>query len=427
MKKVLNFYLNFRLWINFSFLILLFIANCFVSWITYIAFSFLIIMILADSLANGLSYIMFAIPFSSIHPFVSMIFLCSGIAGWIIKFYLIYFIKDKGKISWLELLFIAIFFVYAVMPIGPYSMNMLLKLAIILFIYAIMIALAKKREVFRPILNIRIIASSLILVCLLGLLAFISPYLQSVLAINYSKVGGEYIRYQALFTSPNVLAMFCEILISVLAYRIVKKTELGKERKWIDFILFGVICVAGLTTFSKTYLIALIFVLISLFICMMFKNWKLTLPIAIGIVAVCVITYFIKPSLFNTYISRFIGSIGKESSTDDVMNSFTTGRWKLWQNTITFLGANPLQLFFGRGIGAGPLPPNAYSAHNAYISMIDQLGIVGSILFIIPFVFIIRDILKNKEKKFSKAIFIPIITIAMLFMVEDVIFYIFPV
>ena len=85
---------------------------------------------------------------------------------------------------------------------------------------------------------------------------------------------------------------------------------------------------------------------------------------------------------------------------------------------------NPIVIFFGRGLGA-PLVASL-SAHNFYITMIFELGIVGSILFVLMFVALILDYKKrNPDYKFQKAYLIPIIIIGLLMMVEDLFLYIY--
>ena len=83
----------------------------FVKEITYVAFSLLIILIIFDNLQNVVNYIMFALPFSFIFQFTSIImFICAVLVAFI-KFYVIYFFKEKGKMKLLPLLFCLIFLV----------------------------------------------------------------------------------------------------------------------------------------------------------------------------------------------------------------------------------------------------------------------------------------------------------------------------
>lgn len=411
--KIDNFFLKNRLYINFLLLIILFTAHCFASWVAYIVFPILAVMTLADNLENGLSYIMWSLPFCMLSPFVSLIFYLCIIVAYIIKFYLIFFIKDKGKLHWLELLLIALFFLYAVLPIGPYTFNKLFKIVIILIIFSALIGMSKKLSVLRIGFNIKVLAISLVLSCGLGLLWFVSPYLKTIITYPSSTD----IRFQGLFSQTNLLGMICAVVLSILAYQIIKN-----RKGWLDIALFVGVAGCGISTISKNFLILFCVILLSLFIAMMFINWKRTLIFGIVVASVVLVAYFIKPDFFQTYISRFVGNLTAGSSFEQIMNTLTTGRWNLWKGTFSYLGTHPLNLVFGRGLGAPAIEGLSYSAHNAYFSMIDQLGIVGSILFMIPLVFLIKNIFKSQ--KVSKAIIIPIIVVAMLLMVEDAFFYI---
>ncbi len=415
-NKFIAFFLQKRLVFNLIFLLALFLGNCFASWVSYPAFIFLALISLFDNLENGLSFLLFCLPFSLIYPFLSLIIYFCAIGIYAIKFYLIYFIKDKGKFDWTVAIFALLFLIYALLPIGPYDMNLLLKLAIILVLYLALFAMGKRWKVFRFALNLRLVACSILLSCLFGALVFVSPYLQSI--IDLPTANGLY-RFQALTTNTNVLAMLCEIVLGILAYQIIK------EKRVVDGILFVGVALAGVFTFSKLYFITLGIILIGLFVGMLFVNWKRTLLVAsifLGILAAAIVAiYFVKPEFLKSIIARF----GDFSGTfDEIMNKFTTSRWHLWQETFSYWGAHPICIFFGRGLGANAVPKLPFSAHNAYISMIDQLGIVGAVLFIVPLVLLFRNLAKSEDTKISKAIIIPIIVLATIFMGEDLLFYI---
>lgn len=413
-NKIVKFYIRNKLWINGGILLLLFLANCFASWVSYPTFVLLGLFALFDNFENGISYFMFALPFCLIYPYVSLIIFLCDIAIYILKFYLHYFFVEKGKVSWKLLLFVGLFLVYALLPIGPYNTNLLFKIVIILTLFITLFAMSKKTEIFRVGFNIRILACSLLVSYILGTFLFVSPYLQSIIALPQ---GGLY-RYQALLTNTNVLAMLSEIVLSVLAYKIIKN-----KGGIFDCILFGLTACAGIFTFSKLYFVTLGIILVAFFIGMLTVNWKKTLIVgsvcAVVITGVVLAIYFAKPSILQSIASRFGDFNG---TLDQIMNKFTTTRWNLWKATFSYWGTNPFFFFFGRGLGAHPVPNMPYSAHNAYISMIDQLGVVGAILFIIPLVMLFRQIAKNT--KFSKAIIIPIVVVAVIFMAEDLLFYI---
>ncbi len=416
-NKFVEKYIKNRLWINGGILLLLFLANCFASWVSYPAFVLLGLFVLFDGFENGISYLMFGLPFCLLYPYVSAIIFLADVAILILKFLLNFFFVEKGKMNWKKLIFVLLFTIYALMPIGPYSKNLIFKVGIILTLYLALFIMGKNWKIFRIGLNIKILAFSLLTSYVFGAFLFVSPYLQTIIVLPS---GSGLFRYQALLTNTNLLAMFSEIVLSILAYQIIKN-----KGGIVDGVLFGCVAFAGVFTFSKLYYVTLIIILVALFIGMLTVNWKKTLVVGsillAVLAAVIVAVYFAKPSFFKTIIDRFGDFKG---SLDEVMNKFTTTRWNLWKATFSYWGTNPFFFFFGRGLGAAPVPNMPYSAHNAYISMIDQLGVVGSILFIIPLVMLFKQIAKSEDTKISKAIVIPIIVLATIFLAEDLLFYI---
>ena len=104
---------------------------------------------------------------------------------------------------------------------------------------------------------------------------------------------------------------------------------------------------------------------------------------------------------------------------EDFLNVVTTGRYNLWVIYSNNWVASPLAMFFGYGLGfpfidsSGTLSP-----HNLYLTMVYQLGVVGTILLsVIILSIFIKIFMKTKVNKW--AITVPIIIFMLLFMVED--------
>ena len=411
-----DLYVKHRLFVNLGVLVLFFFINCFAGWFSYVVFPLLAIMTVVDSLENGITYIVFAIPFCLLNPYASLIIFLCTIALYAVKFFFIFFAIEKEKPNWTELIFVALFVGYALLPIGPYSLGTLFKIAISLTLFSALFILARRRSIVRFEFNIRALACSVIISSIFGLLIFVSPYLRSIMVV--SEAGGLF-RYQALMSNTNGFAMICEIVLAFLAYLTIK----GKKCL-INCLLFLGVALAGFFTFSKLFYITLVIILIAFFIGMLFVNWKKTLIatsiiLLLGGIAFLVI-YFKKPDILQYIVSRFGNFSG---SLDQIMNQFTTTRWTLWKKTFSFWGTNPFFFFFGRGLGAGTVPGLEYSAHNLYISCIDQLGIVGACLFVVPIILLIRDAAKSAQTKISKAVIIPFIVLAVMFMSEDLLFF----
>ena len=411
-----NFYFKHRLYLNFAILALFFFINCFSPYVSYIVFPILVIMSIADNLENGLAYIMFSIPFCLLYPFVSMIIYVCAVVLYVAKFCYLYFVVEKGKMSFATVFFVGLFVLYALFQFQSYSKNTFFKIFLILAIYIALFAISRWKT-FKATLYVRVLAFSLILSSIFGLLIFVSPYLQTIINLP---VQGSLFRFQALMSNTNAFAMLCEISLALLAYSSIKE-----KKCLINFILFLGVAIAGFFTFSKLFYITLLVTLIFFFIGMMFVDWKKTLIVtSITLIVggiVFAIIYSQRPEFFQKILARFGDFSG---SLDENMNEFTTTRWTLWKGTFAYWAKNPLVFFFGRGLGASPIPGLPFSAHNLYISCIDQLGIFGTLLFVAPIFLLVRDIAKHK--KISAAIMLPVAVLAIMFMAEDMLFYIFP-
>lgn len=415
-NRILQLYRENKLLYNLIFISTLFFAHCFWGNMMYIVFPILAIMVIFDSLKNGLSYIIFSIPFCFLNVYISSILILACTIIYIIKFYTIRFFKEKVKPNLYVLISVAIFFIYTILPIGDYNLNMLIRVLLFAAIFIIFSMITKKPDTFRLEFNIKILAYAIIIASIFSLSYYFSPYLQDYMIMIYVKENLP--RFMALFYHPNVLAMFCEITTSTLAYFII-----SKKAKKESYILFVIIALIGLLTFSKTYLIILALMLLTIFIWSMCCNYKKTLIITLIIVLIISIFCLIFSSFVTTFVERFIGNLNNCSSFRDFMNMVTTDRYDLWIEYLTYIFHNPIVLFFGRGVGASHL--STISPHNAYISCVYQLGLVGTALFGTVLFFIFKDNFKKKINKTNWAILIPIITICLMLFVEDFIFYLF--
>lgn len=414
MKKTIDFYLNKRIIINCIILLCLFFVQCFWFPMIYIIYPVLTIMLMADTLNNGFTYLMFTIPFCyiggkigfSIYLIVCILFL--------IKYYIITICKDKIKVSPSVLIVFVLFLLYSILPIGPYNYNFLVKLVFLSLIIFTVWVLVNQRRVINFSHNIRILSMSLMISCLFSLTYYISPYLQEAFHMNY--LTDSIIRFQALLGHPNAFGTLCSLCISFLAYSYMKR------RRYYDLILTILIAFLGIFSFSKTYLIILFIVGCVLTIYLFRHNIKLALALTIVMLVSIGGLIILFPDVYTIFYDRFLGKLATCKDFRDIMNMITTDRFNLWLEYGQYLIKNPIHAIFGGGLGVEVM--STLSAHNAYISMIYQLGLIGSILFVCTIVFIVRDKLIKNQIKIHPAIWLPIIIIALILSIEDVMFYI---
>ncbi len=415
-KPILQFYLKKCLICNLLFLSLLFFAHCFWGDMMYIVFPILAIMIIFDSLENGFSYLIFSLPFCFLKVYTSVfLFLGCGLI-FILKFYYFFFFKEKHKISWTLIISISTLILYCIMPIGDYNLNKFIKIFIFLSIFIVILMIIHKPQIFKGHFNIKLICASLLLASLYSLTYLFSPYLKSYMIIL--PLPNNITRFMALFIHPNVFAMFCEVVMSLLVYFIISKKG-NKE----NLFLFVAISFLGLLTFSKTYYIIFVLLVSILLIWCFTQNAGKTTLILCAVLTLALLLCVFFPNVISNITHRFIGQLNECQSLKDFLNKLTTGRIDIWTQYLQYIFHNPLVLFFGRGLGAPSI--NLLSPHNGYIAIIYQLGIVGTIILAQALFFIFREYFKNKNTKPHWAIFVPIMTLTLIFIVEDLIFYIF--
>lgn len=418
LKNITKYYLTHRFLFNLFFLSALFLGHCFWGNMMYIVFPIVAILIILDNLENGFSYIIFSLPFCFLNLNISalLLLICGFI--YIVKFYLVKYLKDKTKPNYFILGALAIFLIYCLLPIGEYNLRKLIRILLLLSILIALYTIAQKPEIFRGHFNIKLICYAIILSSVFSLTYYFSPYLKGYLEI--AGVNDNLPRFMALFFHTNVLAIFCEFILSLLMYFII-----SKKATISDYILFCIIGAIGILTFSKTYFVILIFILLFFLIWRLCCDFKKTALIALPILVVIIGLCLIFPKFINIFINRFIGDINNCKNFSDFMNMITTTRYSLWVEYLKYIIHNPLVLFFGRGLGAPILPTTIYSPHNAYIAIIYEFGLVGTVLFATTIFFILRADIKKHKIKLHWAVIVPILVMCMIFMVEDFFFYVF--
>ena len=186
--------------------------------------------------------------------------------------------------------------------------------------------------------------------------------------------------------------------------------------------------VLGILTFSKTFMIIMGVMIIFLIIFGIknFKNngWKIITMLVAGLAFICVVKW----DSIAIYFQRFLGDNSLSDIANkpagDVLNIVTTSRYELWVAYIKDMLANPAIIFFGKGLGT-PTLPNMLSPHNLYISLVYQVGLVGIGLIVYAIICMVKSARKNSNFIFNKYSIISMIAFALLFIVEDLIFFIY--
>jgi len=410
-KELKEYYLNNKLIINCIILAVLFLVNCFWGNMAYIAYSVLALMIIFADTKEGFSLIVATIPFFCIKMSISMVLFAVCVVIYLVKAHIKMYVFDKIKPNKITLIIFVALLIYCLLPFGPYRVGYWVNFAATFILLGLINVFSVYVGSLRLRLNLNILAMSLLLATVYCLTYFISPYLRENLVTLGA--GESFIRFAALFDNPLNLSRICEICVALQLYFILSK----KTFTWVDGISMIIYVMLGLSTISKATLILFVIMAVILVVYLFkvspFKT-LLGLTIISLIVLICV---FVLNDFIFTYMNRFIGADFDSLDLEEKINIVTTDRWDLWVDYVRFMFHNPLVLIFGAGLGAEMA--STMNAHNFYITMVYELGFVGSALFVLTFVFFIKKLVKNYPGKISKAALVPLVILLLEMCVED--------
>ena len=412
--KLKKYYIDNKLLVHCILIAILFFVNCFVPGFGILGYLIVGAMIILSNMSDGFSTLVFSIPFCCVDGYLSifLFFICFMI--FLVKGF-IKFKKDKKRISLGLLISICLFCIYSFIPFGEYTIGMFVKIGITLILVCVLILFIHYPRELNLKFNISVLAIGMLISSAFFLTYFVSPYIHDR---PMSTADDYFIRFSALLINPNTLAMMSEICLALLTYFLIKD-----KFEWTDIIAYIIFSVLGISTMSKTFLI-LYFVMLVILIIYLIKKYKTkTMWWIGGFALVFLVAFFIKSDFFLTYINRFMFIDFEDLTFGEILNVITTYRYDLWCGVLEYLFMNPVILIFGHGFGA-PLIEEL-SAHNFYITLVYELGLIGAGIFVTMFVFLFLEKKRTTGKLFGKAVWVPIIIIGLLMMVEDLFLYIY--
>lgn len=193
--------------------------------------------------------------------------------------------------------------------------------------------------------------------------------------------GADISRYTGIFGDPNMTTV---VIITCLF--ILLKIYQGKK---IDSFLFLccalVLSVLGIMTGSKScFLLLLVYWSVYFFTKLSNKVLKTLLIIT----AIIIVLSFSTTNLYDYYMYRFFGAA----------SGVTTGRTDIWFTYFDRLNiGGKKNWFLGFGINTPDLP-NGRAAHNVFIQIIYNIGIIGLISYISFWISIILEYIKPYKR-----------------------------
>ncbi len=199
--------------------------------------------------------------------------------------------------------------------------------------------------------------------------------------LNVAWIDGEiYFRFSGLDPDPNYFSITLTIAYAICLIMFFSKQA---TYKILWFLLAVAFVVCGFFTYSKSFYLIIIVETLGLFLFR--NNRKINVRFFIEgaiFIALLVGLIVVNPlNVFERIISRFTN------------HDLTTGRVGIWISYIDQIKEIPSKLLLGFGLGA-PLVGERH-AHNLYIEIIYNLGIVGTFLFATIYIFTMTT---NKRK-----------------------------
>lgn len=228
-----------------------------------------------------------------------------------------------------------------------------------------------------------------------------------------SFVTGKF-RLGSYFDNPNGVAAFEVVGFAAPLYLIL---FYNKKRRFLHIFPLGLSAVVGISTGSRSYILAIgIFILVLFFF--VFKKHKWIYLITIAILTGIFIGLLQLPFL-STVKNRFIDAVQTLFGTATKIETSTLER-VIWadygfflglKNAITGYGANGFSIYSGVGT----------YAHNNFAEVICDFGIFGLVLFYSPLILLL--VFALKKKKIDKSLVISFVLYYFLISFSNVLYY----
>lgn len=318
-------------------------------------------------------------------------------------------IKKRKQINWTVSGLFALISVYILIPFGPfnlmYTLKLLSTLAILYLVYV------NKDELdFKTL--VCILTIGFLIACCFAPLRYTSVRLESFLP-DFPAYIGKQKRFSGLTSDPNYFAVEVLLLLSCLT-----QLYFTNQIKVVYYPLMVILMIVGFLSISKAYLLTLSVFAIVVIVFLCIKKLKYKEKVWIDIVSLLTISLIsiliCLPEILAVF-NRFIGESYVDFGQDQcgrALNTFTTGRSEIWILYIKEICSSPKNILFGHGLGAALLQTNygETAAHNFYLECLYHLGILGSVIMLLPIIYLLVKTSKKTNRKLIN--FIPFIVIA---------------
>ena len=222
-----------------------------------------------------------------------------------------------------------------------------------------------------------------------GILIFFGSYL-GLQILHWGDVGEE--RMTILGRDPNEMAMVHCFAIAMSLYLM----RINKTKVWrILNAATAILCVASiLFTGSRTATIAVVLLILINFLIARKKIGGFASGLVVTLLLMFSVYYVSVNYLDDTILERYT-TMGSEIEEGTMAN-----RTLIWNDCINaFLNADAFNMLFGYGCNTTPLfTLRGYDAHNVFLKVLVEYGIVGEVLFLYLWYFFIKSAMQLKER-----------------------------
>lgn len=243
-------------------------------------------------------------------------------------------------------------------------------------VFAVVSTLFNTEEKINKFLRFTLLA--LLIPCSIAIWQLITGNTVSFWQEKYQVVDG-------FFHHPAVLAFGLAITFPIILFLVTQAKS--RKHKLSYIVLAGIILILTISTYRRTVWIG---------IATQFLVWfilkKKFIHLLVGFLIICGILYFHAPSKYIVQerfsdFSSFFTLLGSQQSLNTDQYDKLLNRWGIIRANIqAFKQSNWLQMLFGRGFGMSDIIPlmevGNMGAHNIYLSLLINNGVIGFIIYI---------------------------------------------
>ena len=176
-------------------------------------------------------------------------------------------------------------------------------------------------------------------------------------------------RFTGLYTDPNYYSINVIVALCLL-FALYKRAELKLDATLL--LAAPLVVFAGMTGSKSAFLMLVLPLSLVFYICIKNRNYFSLFLCLVGMLILVVLFLNGHIKLFDTVLDRLRMSTGS-------LSDLTTSRTDIWIDYLQYFAEHPLRAVIGNGPGIYLL--DGKGAHNTYIDLIYQLGIIGAILY----------------------------------------------